>query len=37
MPLDDLRSWIGRTQTVEDFVAPWPMRASGWGVRRRSA
>ena len=27
MPLDDIRSWIGRTQTVEDFVAPWPMRA----------
>jgi len=27
MPLDDLRSWIGRTQSVEDFVAPWPAKA----------
>ena len=27
MPLDDLRDWIGRTQTVEDFVAPWPAKA----------
>jgi 3-methylfumaryl-CoA hydratase len=26
MPLDDIRSWIGRTQTEEDFVAPWPVR-----------
>jgi 3-methylfumaryl-CoA hydratase len=27
MPLDDMRAWIGRTQTVEDFVAPWPAKA----------
>jgi 3-methylfumaryl-CoA hydratase len=27
MPLDDMRSWIGRSQTVEDFLAPWPAKA----------
>ncbi|CAN5378008.1 MaoC family dehydratase N-terminal domain-containing protein [soil metagenome] len=27
MPLDNLRDWVGKTQTVEDFVAPWPARA----------
>ena len=27
MPLDDLRAWIGRSQTVEDFLAPWPAKA----------
>ena len=27
MPLDDMRPWIGRTQTVEDFLAPWPAKA----------
>ena len=27
MPLDDMRAWIGRTQTVEDFLAPWPAKA----------
>jgi 3-methylfumaryl-CoA hydratase len=27
MPLDDMRSWLGRTQSVEDFVAPWPAKA----------
>jgi 3-methylfumaryl-CoA hydratase len=27
MPLDDMRAWIGRTQSVEDFVAPWPAKA----------
>jgi len=27
MPLDDLRNWIGKTQSVEDFLAPWPSKA----------
>src|SRR6188508_2321600 len=27
MPLDDIRAWIGKTQAVEDFVAPWPAKA----------
>ncbi len=27
MPLDNLRDWVGKTQTVEDFAAPWPARA----------
>jgi 3-methylfumaryl-CoA hydratase len=27
MPLDNLRDWIGKTQAVEDFIAPWPARA----------
>ena len=27
MSLDDLKSWIGRTQTVEDLAAPFPVRA----------
>jgi len=27
MPLDDMRAWLGRTQSVEDFVAPWPAKA----------
>jgi 3-methylfumaryl-CoA hydratase len=27
MPLDDMHAWIGRTQSVEDFVAPWPAKA----------
>jgi len=27
MPLDDMRAWIGKTQAVEDFVAPWPAKA----------
>ena len=27
MPLDDMRAWIGRSQTVEDFLAPWPAKA----------
>jgi 3-methylfumaryl-CoA hydratase len=29
MPLDNMRDWIGRSQTVEDLVAPWPARALG--------
>ena len=27
MPLDNMRDWIGKSQTVEDVVAPWPARA----------
>jgi 3-methylfumaryl-CoA hydratase len=27
MPLDNMRDWIGKSQTVEDLVAPWPPRA----------
>jgi 3-methylfumaryl-CoA hydratase len=27
MSFDRLKDWIGKTQTVEDFVAPWPARA----------
>jgi 3-methylfumaryl-CoA hydratase len=27
MPLDDMRAWLGRSQTVEDFLAPWPAKA----------
>jgi 3-methylfumaryl-CoA hydratase len=27
MALDNLRDWVGKTQTVEDFAAPWPARA----------
>src|SRR5438270_389265 len=27
MPLDDMRDWVGKTQAVEDFIAPWPARA----------
>ena len=27
MPLDNMRDWIGKTQTVEDLIAPWPARA----------
>lgn len=27
MAPDNLRDWVGKTQTVEDFVAPWPARA----------
>ena len=27
MTLDNLRDWVGKTQTVEDFAAPWPARA----------
>ena len=27
MPLDDMRAWVGRTQSVEDFIAPWPAKA----------
>jgi 3-methylfumaryl-CoA hydratase len=27
MPLDDLRAWLGKTQAVQDFVAPWPAKA----------
>jgi 3-methylfumaryl-CoA hydratase len=27
MPLDDIRAWLGRSQTVEDFLAPWPAKA----------
>src|SRR5258708_4349898 len=27
MPLDNLRDGVGKSQTVEDFVAPWPARA----------
>ena len=27
MPLDDVRSWIGRTRSEEDFAAPFPVRA----------
>jgi len=27
MPLDDLRDWVGKTQAVEDFIAPWPSKA----------
>jgi 3-methylfumaryl-CoA hydratase len=27
MPLDDMRAWVGRTQSVDDFLAPWPSKA----------
>ena len=27
MPLDDMRAWVGKSQAVEDFIAPWPARA----------
>lgn len=27
MPLEKLRDWVGRTQTMEDLVAPFPVRA----------
>lgn len=27
MPQDNLRDWVGKTQIVEDFVAPWPAKA----------
>ncbi len=27
MPLDNMRDWIGKSQTVEDLIAPWPTRA----------
>ena len=27
MALDNLRDWVGKTQVVEDFAAPWPARA----------
>jgi 3-methylfumaryl-CoA hydratase len=27
MPLDDMRDWIGRTRSVQDFLAPWPAKA----------
>jgi 3-methylfumaryl-CoA hydratase len=27
MPLDNMRDWIGKSQTVEDLIAPWPVRA----------
>src|SRR5476651_68542 len=27
MSLEKLQDWIGKTQIVEDFVAPWPVRA----------
>ncbi len=27
MPLDNMRDWIGKSQTVEDLIAPWPARA----------
>ena len=27
MALENLRDWVGKTQTVEDFTAPWPARA----------
>ena len=27
MPLDDMRAWVGRTQSVDDFIAPWPAKA----------
>ena len=26
MPLDNMRDWIGKSQTVEDLIAPWPVR-----------
>ncbi len=26
MPPDNMRDWIGRSQTVEDLIAPWPVR-----------
>ncbi len=29
MSLDKLKDWIGKTQTAEDFAAPWPVRALG--------
>ena len=29
MPIDDLKSWIGKTQAAEDFAAPFPVRALG--------
>ena len=27
MPLEKLREWVGRTQVMEDFAAPFPVRA----------
>jgi 3-methylfumaryl-CoA hydratase len=27
MSLDKLRAWVGRSQTIEDFAAPFPVRA----------
>jgi 3-methylfumaryl-CoA hydratase len=27
MSLEKLRDWTGKTQTTEDFIAPWPVRA----------
>jgi 3-methylfumaryl-CoA hydratase len=27
MSLDDLRAWVGKTQTTEDLAAPYPVRA----------
>ena len=27
MPLDNMRDWIGKSQTVEDLIAPWPVHA----------
>ena len=27
MPLDNIRDWIGKSQRVEDLIAPWPARA----------
>jgi 3-methylfumaryl-CoA hydratase len=27
MALDNMRDWIGKSRTVEDLIAPWPVRA----------
>jgi len=27
MPLENIRDWIGKSQRVEDLIAPWPARA----------
>jgi 3-methylfumaryl-CoA hydratase len=26
LPLDNMRDWIGKSQTTEDLIAPWPVR-----------
>src|SRR6185437_16332104 len=27
MALEKLRDWVGKTQSAEDLIAPWPVRA----------
>ncbi len=27
MSLETLRDWVGKTEIIEDFIAPWPVRA----------